>query len=387
MAPESKASSGLRSLSEREREVLGLIGRGLTSAEIATRLHRSIRTIESHRYKLGIKLGVSNRVELARIAIEAGLAPLQTQQLRDSSLEIGRLLRAEVAKVAQAQRAFQAIGAGTASATTGEEFFRSLAQHLAVALEVKYAFVAELIGDPPTTARTIAFWADQEPGETLQYPLAGTPCNEVTQRGLCFFPEGLQELFPDDHWLAEKGIESYLGTPLFDAAGKVIGLLCVMHTKPMSREFQPDLILRIFAARAAAELQRLHVEIALRQSEQRYRSLAEASLHGITETDLDGIYTFSNRVHAQMLGYEPEELVGKSIFDILSSDQAREKVRRCQARILEGRPPPVPCKMQVCAKDGSKFAVRVAWAYKCDARGKLIGFVSMVTRITANAAA
>jgi len=64
----------LAGLTERELEVLDLIGRGLSTAEIARHLHRSIKTIEWHRVSLGEKLGATNRVGLARIAINAGLS-------------------------------------------------------------------------------------------------------------------------------------------------------------------------------------------------------------------------------------------------------------------------------------------------------------------------
>jgi len=63
----------LKSLTRREFEVLGLIGEGLSTAAIAQRLGRSVKTVEGHRVALGSKLVVANRVELARIAIRAGL--------------------------------------------------------------------------------------------------------------------------------------------------------------------------------------------------------------------------------------------------------------------------------------------------------------------------
>jgi len=66
----------LSTLSERELQVLTLIARGQTTAEIAREMHRSVKTVEWHRVALGSKLGVSNRVELARIAIAAGLVDI-----------------------------------------------------------------------------------------------------------------------------------------------------------------------------------------------------------------------------------------------------------------------------------------------------------------------
>ncbi len=66
----------LEVLTKRELEVLTHIGMGLSTAEIAKVLHRSVKTVEWHRVALGNKLGASNRVELARMAIRAGLCPL-----------------------------------------------------------------------------------------------------------------------------------------------------------------------------------------------------------------------------------------------------------------------------------------------------------------------
>jgi DNA-binding NarL/FixJ family response regulator len=63
----------LDQLTNREVEVLRLIGRGLSTAQIAATLERSVKTVEWHRVALGTKLSVTNRVELARIAIHAGL--------------------------------------------------------------------------------------------------------------------------------------------------------------------------------------------------------------------------------------------------------------------------------------------------------------------------
>lgn len=67
----------LGKLTAREREVLFHIGRGLSTAEIASTLGRSTKTVEWHRVSLGNKLGITNRVELARIAIRAGVTGVE----------------------------------------------------------------------------------------------------------------------------------------------------------------------------------------------------------------------------------------------------------------------------------------------------------------------
>lgn len=57
-------------LSNRELEVLGLIGRGYSTAQIAECLHLSVKTIESHREKIKRKLGLGSGIELTRLAVQ-----------------------------------------------------------------------------------------------------------------------------------------------------------------------------------------------------------------------------------------------------------------------------------------------------------------------------
>lgn len=57
------------SLTQREQEVLALVTKGLTSNEIAEKLHISPRTVETHRFHLIAKLGVKNTAELVRFAM------------------------------------------------------------------------------------------------------------------------------------------------------------------------------------------------------------------------------------------------------------------------------------------------------------------------------
>jgi DNA-binding NarL/FixJ family response regulator len=55
-------------LSDREREVLRLIGRGMKTGDIARTLHRSVHTVEAHRANIKRKLGLSTAGELAQAA-------------------------------------------------------------------------------------------------------------------------------------------------------------------------------------------------------------------------------------------------------------------------------------------------------------------------------
>ncbi len=68
----------LGALTPRELEILRLIALGLSTNDIAKVLFRSVKTVEGHRVSLGAKLKVTNRVELARIALRCGIITLDT---------------------------------------------------------------------------------------------------------------------------------------------------------------------------------------------------------------------------------------------------------------------------------------------------------------------
>lgn len=61
---------GLFELSRKEQQILELVAQGLSNKDIAEKLHKSIRTVETQRFKLMKKLGVKNAVELVNVAKE-----------------------------------------------------------------------------------------------------------------------------------------------------------------------------------------------------------------------------------------------------------------------------------------------------------------------------
>ena len=145
-------------------------------------------------------------------------------------------------------RALQAVVEGTARGT-GQDFFRSLVRHLAEAIDVHYAVVAEFPKAPPH-ARTLAFWERDRVASNFEYDFTGTPCAEIL-RGLVHYPTGVSKRFPGAALLVERGIDSYMAVPLQAGAGNVLGLISVFDDRPMPAEPRRLFILRIFAARAA----------------------------------------------------------------------------------------------------------------------------------------
>jgi diguanylate cyclase (GGDEF)-like protein/PAS domain S-box-containing protein len=142
------------------------------------------------------------------------------------------------------------------AAETGESFFRSLVDHLAAALDADFAFIGELPPEDPSRVRTIAVVKDRLAAENFEYDLAPSPCAQIIGRGLCAFPNGVAQRFPDDHFLAKNGIEAYVGSLLIDSSNRPLGLIAVMFRSPLENTQLAESMLRIFAMRASAELER-----------------------------------------------------------------------------------------------------------------------------------
>jgi formate hydrogenlyase transcriptional activator len=243
-------------------------------------------------------------------------------------------LTAEQPPVGEELAALRAIVEGTAR-HTGQEFFQSLVRHLARAVGARYAFVAEFSG--PMRVRTLAYWFRDRIHENVEWDVIGTPCEDVVRGDLCHHPSGVAARFPDDKPMVEWGIESYLGVPLCDARGDHLGHLAVFDERPMPPEPRRLFTFRIFAARAAAELERLHYEKQLRESEERYRDLYEEAPIGYVKEDLESRLIVANRAALKILGLKPEEVVGTVGMSLVpDTPEAQRRAREAFASIGRG---------------------------------------------------
>jgi predicted ATPase/transcriptional regulator with GAF, ATPase, and Fis domain len=184
------------------------------------------------------------------------------------SIENARLyeeMKQEATHRRQTEETLRSIVEGTA-AVTGGDFFSALVRHLASAIGVRYAFVTECTDQTRTRVRTLAFWAGESLAENIEYDLALTPCEAVIAGQVCHHVSELQQLFPGDKDLVTLGAQSFIGLPMSDDSGEIIGHLAVLDDRPMPDASRAMSVLTIFAARAGAELQRLLAEQELREA-------------------------------------------------------------------------------------------------------------------------
>jgi PAS domain S-box-containing protein len=219
---------------------------------------------------------------------------------------------------------------GTAG-ETGEGFFKTLVENLARALDTRGAWVTEYIPDK-RRLHALAFLWDGQWLADYEYDITGTPCETViVKKDRFHVPDGLVTLYSHDEDMKRMGVVSYLGAPVLDAAGNVLGAVGVMHRQPIPPEPRLMGLFQIFAARAGAELRRVRAEAELREREAKLRGLVDGAMDAIIELDRQLRVTRFNPSAAKALGGEPT-----GDFSRYLSPESRERLSHLEAGWIAG---------------------------------------------------
>lgn len=157
---------------------------------------------------------------------------------------------------------------------TGEDFFESLARYLSKTLNMGYVCIDQLEGDGQM-AQTVAIYKEGRFENNIRYALKDTPCGKVVESNVCFYKQGVKNLFPNDPALQELNAESYVGTTLIDSKGKTIGLIAVIGDQILNNERKPEILLKLVAPRAAGEMERREAENDLKESLEKLHAALE----------------------------------------------------------------------------------------------------------------
>ncbi|MHA2495137.1 MAG: PAS domain S-box protein, partial [Candidatus Hodarchaeales archaeon] len=122
-------------------------------------------------------------------------------------------------------------------------------------------------------------------------------------------------------------------------------------------------------------------ELALRESEERYRSLVETSPEGITLTQLDGTIVLINQQGARILGYDdPGELVGQNAFEFIAPEEQPRATENLEKMLASGS---ISNIEYICIrKDGTKFSAAINATIVKDEDGQPSHVIGMTRDVT-----
>jgi len=143
--------------------------------------------------------------------------------------------------------------------------------------------------------------------------------------------------------VTELGVTAYAGAPLVTSTGQCLGTISVLDWEPRQWTDQQVAMLQDLAATAVTELElrrdladRARIEAALRESETRYHSLVDQTSDIIAVVDENAVIRFGSPSVEAVLGYHPEELIGRKAVDLV--DPA-DTVRLLEAHFTALRDP------------------------------------------------
>jgi PAS domain S-box-containing protein len=221
------------------------------------------------------------------------------------------------------------------SAYTGQDFLLELAKHITTTLSMRYALITECANEEKTMLRTLCYMDKEKVLDNIEYSTADIPCEIIMQGKDFFMAKDVQKHFPK-----EKGIESYVGVPIYSSVtSEVIGHIIAVDPEPVTSERNQTAILKIFAARAGAEIERIKAEGRLRianaelktllnESEERFRDLFEEAPIAYVHEGLDTKFIKANQAAIKSFGIKPEDvptMYGRSLVVDNPDNQRRLK--------------------------------------------------------------
>jgi len=267
---------------------------------------------------------------------------------------------------------------GTATAT-GNHFFKALVEHLAIAVQTHSAWVTEYI--PATRQlRAMAFWSNGHVAEDLYLDIEGTACEKVIDTTeIVHYPDNVLRLYPHNTVLKEFQARSYLGVPLLNDSGQILGNLAVFDTRPMPEEQHLLSVFKIFAARASAELQRLKAETKVLKSEEKFRRIIATTGEGFVLMDKDLSIADANDAFCRMIGYGRTDILGRSPLDFAAEDFRQflkvnwPQLLSDQHKEFEGT---------LLSRSGRRIPVRIHGDTLKNDHGETIGYMQFVSDLT-----
>ena len=183
----------------------------------------------------------------------------------------------------------------------GEKFFEEMSLGLSRILGADFTMIGEICDEDKKLIKTISFCSDLKIQDNFYYDISGSPCEKIIKNNFCSFTSGVIDKFPNSKMLNSYQIDGFVGVPLFDKKGQHLGVMTAMFRKPVKNIGFVESVMKLFANRVAAELERKRIEGI-------YRSIVENSLQAIGIVQ-DSSLIYANPKLCEITGYSKKELL------------------------------------------------------------------------------
>ncbi|MBP8911755.1 MAG: PAS domain S-box protein [Phycisphaerae bacterium] len=186
----------------------------------------------------------------------------------------------------------------------------------------------------------------------------------------------IKSLYPESEWqkirlmsVRRKGMQHHLETQMICAGGRVIDVdisLSVVYDSDGGVTGSIGVIRDI--------TERKQMEEALRQSERRFRQVAENAREWIWEVDADGVYTYASPVVEKILGYTVEEILGQKRMSDFFHPRDAERLIAESREVCRRRDVFMDFQLRAVAKNGNVVWLLRSGVPILDERGNLLGY-------------
>ena len=301
----------------------------------------------------------------------------QARALRGEDGELLRIIGG-IRDLSERRRSQQALMGMAASVPNGDSpaFFRTLLLHLLAAIGADGAAIAR--PHAGGRMRTLAAVVDGQALDALHYGLAGTPCAQLASFDEYILADGLGAACPDAAGLPGVAGRAYAGRRLTAADGRPLGVMFAVFRQPIADPEGLTAVLRVFAARAGAEIER--IDGAARVREQ--AALLDRAREAIVELDLNLAVAFWNRGAEAMYALSSAEAMGAPVLACYQDPQA---AHAALAAVLEhGQWRGDSAQRR---RDGSALTVDESWTLVRDALGAPHSILKVGSDVTEKRAA
>jgi len=213
----------------------------------------------------------------------------------------------------------------------GNEYFKVLAKFLTKELGMKYCLIGKYDTNS-TLIKSLVFVDEQKVLKNIEFSILDTPCKNLLNQDSYFYPNNIQQLFPNNPILAELNAKSYYGLLIKSDKNYPIGVIVFVHNEPIENEVDKNHILKLILPRLTSECERENYEDKLIQNEKKYKDIFHKFQDiFIRATLLSNGETIISEVSpsiTKFAGYKPSDLIGKSSSSFYYDISQREEMMK-----------------------------------------------------------